>query len=205
MSMDTYVAAAIGFVIAAVLAMINSWLAGRESVAEEVRNQRIATYPAVWNRTSVVSRWPRTDAGRDQFLRLHEDLRRWYYAGGGLYLSTGARKRYEHLQLVLDAVLSTDQPNATEFYQSVMKAASYFRTGLTDDLETRQRRSVVVALVRRRADGLARREADARLRSVTALAARNAASTTEAGPGRPIHAVKSIDEELTLGGPEPTE
>jgi hypothetical protein len=64
-----------------------------------VRSRRIATHPAVWNRTIVVSRWPGTDADREQFVRLHEDLPRWYYAGGGLYLSTRARKRYEHLQL----------------------------------------------------------------------------------------------------------
>jgi hypothetical protein len=38
------------------MAMINSWLAGRESVAEGVRAQRIATYQAVWKRTNVIVR-----------------------------------------------------------------------------------------------------------------------------------------------------
>lgn len=203
--MDAYVAAAIGFVTAAALALVNSWLAGRENVAEGVRNQRIATYPAVWNRTSVVSRWPRTDAGREQFLRLHEDLRRWYYAGGGLYLSTRARERYEHLQLVLEAVVSIDDKQAGECYLAVMDAASYFRTGLTDDLETRERRSIVIALARRRADGQARRDADARLEKVRTFARGSAASTTDAATNPPIHAVTPVDEDLTLGGPAPTE
>jgi hypothetical protein len=183
--MDAYVAAAIGFVTAAVLAVINSWLAGRETLGESVRSQRVATYPAVWKRTNVVSRWPRTDAGREQLLRLHEDLRQWYYGGGGLYLSTRARKRYEHLQLVLEAVLSGDDANAAEFYQPAMEAASYFRTGLTDDLETRQRRGIVVALSRRRADGLADRRAEARLRGI------------KAGSTRPVHAVTPGDEKLS--------
>jgi hypothetical protein len=169
--MDAYVAAAIGFVTAAVLAMINSWLAGRASVAEGVRDQRIATYPEVWERTGVVSRWPRTDAGRDEFHRLHDDLRSWYYGTGGLYLSTRARRRYEHLQCILDAVRAVDEANAAGCYQSVMEAASYFRTGLTDDLETRDRRGIVVALARRRADRVASRAAEARLRGVRALAA----------------------------------
>jgi hypothetical protein len=204
MNMNAYVAAAIGFVTAAALALINSWLAGRENVAEGVRNQRIATYPAVWNRTRVVSRWPRTDAGREQFLRLHEDLRRWYYAGGGLYLSTRARKRYEHLQLVLEAVVSIDDKQAAERYRAVMEAASYFRTGLTDDLETRERRSIVVALARRRADDKARREADARLEDVKAIAGGGAARPSEVASSSPIHAVTTADEDLTLGGPEPT-
>jgi hypothetical protein len=197
--MDAYVAAAIGFVTAAVLAMINSWLAGRASVAEGVRDQRIATYPGVWSRTGVVSRWPRTDAGRGEFLRLHEDLRRWYYGGGGLYLSTRARKRYEHLQCILDAVLSVDEAAMAGCYQPVMDAASYFRTGLTDDLETRARRGVVVALARRRDDRTAWRAAQARLRSVTALASQHADSS------RPVHAVAPIDELLRLDGSSPTD
>jgi hypothetical protein len=196
--MDAYVAAAVGFVTAAVLAMINSWLAGRETVAEGVRTQRIATYPAVWKRTSVVSRWPRTDAGREHLLRLHEDLREWYYAGGGLYLSTGARKRYEHLQLVLEAVSSMEEAKAPQFYEPVMNAASYFRTGLTDDLETRQRHSVLVAVARRRDDRRAKRLADTRLQVVTAAA-------PETRYPRPIHAVTPLDEEQTLGGPAPAE
>jgi hypothetical protein len=199
---DPYVAAAIGFVTAAALALINNWLTGRENVAEGVRNQRIATYPGVWNRTGVVSRWPRTDAGREQFLRLHEDLRRWYYAGGGLYLSTRARQRHEHLQLVLEAVVSLDDKQAAGCYQDVMKAASYFRTALTDDLETRERRSIVVALARRRADGKDRKEADARLEKVRTIARRSAASRpTDAASRRPIHAVTREDEDLKLGGP----
>jgi hypothetical protein len=205
MSMAPYVAAAVGFVTAAVLAMINSWLTGRENVAEGVRNQRIAAYPAVWNRTGVVSRWPRTNAGREQFLRLHEDLRHWYFVGGGLYLSTRARKRYEHLQLVLQAVLSMNETKAAENYESVMQAASYFRTGLTDDLETRERRSVVIALARRRADRLAGREADTRLESARAVAKEDATLTGDASPGPPIHIVAPKDEELTIDKPASTE
>lgn len=191
--MDALVAAAIGFVTAAVLAMVNSWVSSREHVAEGVRTQRMATYPAAWKRTSVVSRWPRTDAGRDEFLRLHEDLRTWYYGAGGLYLSTRARARYEHLQVVLDAVMSMDEETAEKHYQAVMEAASYFRTGLTDDLETRQRSGFLVALSRRRGDRLARHNADVRLRSVAG----------GAHTGGPIHAVEQGEETFTLGGPAP--
>ncbi|GAA4691335.1 hypothetical protein [Nocardioides conyzicola] len=193
--MDALVAAAIGFVTAAVLAMVNSWLSGREHVAEGVRTQRMATYPAVWKRTGVVSRWPRTDAGREEFLRLHEDLRTWYYGAGGLYLSSRARARYEHLQVVLDAVLSMDEEKAAQHYQAVREAASYFRTGLTDDLETRQRSGIVVAVSRRRADGRADRKADERLRRVK--------SAGSAGTP-PIRAVEASDEDLAVG-PTPTE
>jgi len=70
-----------------------------------------------------------TDRRRPRTLvRLHEDLRRWYYAEGGMYLSTRARKRYEHLQLVLGSLLSQPESNITDHYESLMEAASYFRT-----------------------------------------------------------------------------
>lgn len=160
--MDAYIAAAIGFATAAVLAMVNSWLAGRETAAEGVRAQRIATYPTAWRRTGVVSRWPRTDAGRDHLLRLHVDLRRWYYGEGGMYLSAEARKRYEHLQLVLEAVL-TRAPGERSYYEEVMEAASYFRTGLTRDLESRDRRGSIAVLLARREEAAAERRAEERL------------------------------------------
>ena len=190
--MDAFVAAAIGFGTAALLAMVNSWILGREQVAAGVRDRRIAAYPAVWERTAVVSTWPRTDAGRAELLRLHEDLRRWYYAGGGLYLSSRARKKYEHLQVVLDAVLSLDETQTGAAYGPVMGAASYFRTGLTDDLETRERRSLLVSLARRKADRKARGKADERLRSL-GIDPRAEWSGTGAGP---VHALTPAEQEL---------
>lgn len=198
--MDAFVAAAIGFVAAALLAMVNSWLSGREHVEAGVRDRRIATYPAVWERTAVVSTWPRTDAGRAELLRLHEDLRQWYYAGGGLYLSSRARARYEHLQVVLDAVLSSDEIEIGAAYPSVMGAASYFRTGLTDDLETRERRSLLVTLARRKAGRVGKRKADVRLRSL-GIDPRAEWSGTGRGP---VHAVTPAEQELRLDGTTPT-
>jgi hypothetical protein len=200
--MDAYMAAIIGFVVAAVLAVINSWLTGREKVAEGVRAQRIAAYPAAWRRTGVVSRWPRTDVGREHLTRLHEDLRRWYYAEGGMYLSTRARKRYEHLQLVLGSFLSQPESNIADHYESLMEAASYFRTGLTKDLETRERRGSIAALLAWREESQAGHRADARLRAVTALS-----PTTPTGPGTAvaplIHHLTSEDERLDSEEPPP--
>jgi len=45
-----------------------------------------------------------------------------------MYLSTRARKRYEHLQLVLGSLLSQPESNIADHYESLMEAASYFRT-----------------------------------------------------------------------------
>ena len=136
--MDALWGAIIGLAVAAVLALINSWLNSREKVAENIRDQRIRTYPAVWERTSVVSRWPRTDATRDNAVRLHLDLRTWYYSSGGLFLSEDAQERYDHLQVVLEALLAKD-PAAPLEYDELMDAAHWLRDGLAEDLRTRQR------------------------------------------------------------------
>lgn len=143
--------AIIGLAVAAVLAIINSWLSDRETVADNIRDQRIRTYPAVWERTSVLSRWPRTDATRANAERLHVDLRTWYYSGGGLFLSEDAQARYEHLQVMLEVIIAkpADQPLP---YDELMEAAHWFRSGLAEDLRTPQRHNLigVWALRRRR-------------------------------------------------------
>jgi hypothetical protein len=200
--MDAFVAAVVGFVVAAVLALINSWLSGREKVAEGVRTQRIAAYPTAWRRTGVVSRWPRTDASREHIVRLHEDLRRWYYAEGGMYLSTRARKRYEHLQLVLEAFLSQPESNVADHYESLMEAASFFRTGLTKDLETRERWGSIATILALRDESQATRRADARLREVTA-ASPAVPGTHDSAASPVIHHLTAEDERL-VGGEAPS-
>lgn len=147
---DALLGAIIGLLVAAVLAMLNSWLTDREKVAESVREQRVRTYPSVWERTSVVSRWPRTDATREHAVHLHLDLRRWYYSGGGLFLSRAARERYEHLQVMLEAIVAQGDDGPLGHYEELMDAASWFRTGLTSDLQTRQSRNPLTAWSERR-------------------------------------------------------
>jgi hypothetical protein len=98
-----------------------------------------------------------------------------------------------------------DEAKASACYESVMEAASYFRTGLTDDLETRERRSAIAAFARRQADVRARRTADTRLQTLAAVTPGKAESRRVAGPGLPIHEVSSSDEELKLRNPTPTE
>lgn len=143
--MDGLLGAIIGLAVAAVLAIINSWLSDRQKVAEGVRDERIRTYPAVWERTSVVSRWPRTDATREHATHLHLDLRKWYYSGGGLFLSEDTQDRYEHLQVVLEAVIAQSPNEPLHEYDQLMDAAHWFRAGLAEDLRTRERHNALSA------------------------------------------------------------
>ena len=52
----------------------------------------------------------------------------------------------------------------------LMEAASYFRTGLTKDLETRDRSGSIAAILAWREERAAAGRADARLRALTAAA-----------------------------------
>jgi hypothetical protein len=202
---DGFLGAVIGLAVAAVLAIINSMLSDRQKVAEGVRDQRIRTYPAAWERTGVVSRWPHTDATRAHASRLHLDLRRWYYSGGGLFLSEDARERYEHLQVVLEAIVAQDPDHPLEEYDDLLEAAHWFRLGLADDLRIRHQGNAITswrAKRRRRAEGA---EAVAREQRVGARVYASHGATMRKVPDRTQRvALTEPDERLTLPPQPPT-
>jgi hypothetical protein len=134
----------------AITAAVNSWLAARARVAEELREQRLDPYREIWVQTALFSRWPWTDATYGHVRSFHVDLRQWYYADGGMLLSENARARYGHVQEVAEALVELDRPDDEvldpEHYRPLMQAASALRTALTEDLESRQQRSVLLAV-----------------------------------------------------------
>lgn len=195
--MDGLLGAIVGLAVAAVLAIINAMLSDRAKVAEGVRDQRIRTYPAAWERTGVVSRWPHTDATRAHCSRLHLDLRRWYYSGGGLFLSEDARERYEHLQVVLEAIVAQDPAHPLEGYDDLLEAAHWFRLGLADDLRIRHQGNAFSdwrAKRVRRAEGA---EAVAREQRVGARVYASQGATVRKPPD-PSRRVPLTDDEETL-------
>jgi len=154
------IVAVVAVIGAAIGAAVSSWLGGRQAVSQDTREHRLASYPSVWSRTSVVSRWPKTTARFENLCDLHTDLRTWYYTIGGLYLSENARTRYGQLQELLGRVVDRDDETAAgadadAAYDDVMEAASAFRSALTEDISSRQQRSVLAAVGRR---GTHRRE-----------------------------------------------
>jgi hypothetical protein len=197
---DGLLGAIIGLAVAAVLAIINSMLSDREKVAEGVRDQRIRTYPAAWERTGVVSRWPHTDATRAHASRLHLDLRRWYYSGGGLFLSEDARERYEHLQVVLEAIVAQDPDHPLDQYDDLIEAAHWFRLGLAEDLRIRHSSAISTwrAKRRRRAEG---DEAVAREQRVGARVYVSDGATARTTPDR-ARRISLTDDDERLRLPE---
>jgi len=58
------VTSVLGLITAAILALINSWVSTRAGVDENLRTQRLQCYPALWNATAAVPRWPRAEVTR---------------------------------------------------------------------------------------------------------------------------------------------
>jgi hypothetical protein len=152
MSNDTsraLVAAVLGLVSAGVLALLNNWINARAGIDENLRTQRLENYPDLWASTAAVSRWPRSTVHRWNLDDLHRTLRSWYYGKGGLFLSEQSRARYGDLQELIAALVTANDRGAAidvlapDAYTDLMETASALRTALTEDLDTRRRRSAL--------------------------------------------------------------
>lgn len=140
------ITAVLGLLTAGVLALINNWINVRAGVDEDLRERRLKEYPALWTATGAVSRWPRAVVNRSTLDELHRTLRSWYYAQGGLFLSEQSRARYGDVQQLIAAFLAADDGEATDVlapigYTDLMETASVLRVALTQDLDTRRRKS----------------------------------------------------------------
>jgi len=141
------ITAVVGLVTAAVLALVNSWISARAGVDENLREKRLAVYPALWTASAAFSRWPEQTATRASLEALHDRLRIWYYDEGGLFLSTVARARYGDVQELIAALVAApghaDGRLNHHRYADLRDTASALRTALTEDLDTRRRRSIM--------------------------------------------------------------
>jgi hypothetical protein len=135
----------VGLLSAAALALLNSAITARAGIDEDLREKRFTAYPQLWLTTGAVSRWPRATVTKESLEATHETLRSWYYGGGGVFLSSTARDRYGDLQEMIAALMKRrgdgSDELAEESYTALMETASALRTALTEDLDTRRRRS----------------------------------------------------------------
>ncbi|WP_328322653.1 hypothetical protein OHA70_28050 [Kribbella sp. NBC_00382] len=156
---------------AGVIALVNSWISTRAGIDENLRDQRLAAYPELWKATGAVPRWPRTEPTRGQLEQLHESYRTWYYSKGGLFMSESARARYGDVQELLDAVLQHKSPDGVltaGAYTDLMLTTSALRTAMTQDLDTRRRRSVLQRWQRARWHRKAAADAQVRIKRTAA-------------------------------------
>ncbi|WP_343968376.1 hypothetical protein [Kribbella koreensis] len=171
--MRAVVTGVLALLTAGVIALVNSWISTRAGIDENLRDQRLAAYPELWKATGAVPRWPRTEPTRDQLEQLHESYRTWYYSKGGLFMSESARARYGDVQELLDAVLQhkspdTSGPLTATAYTDLMLTTSALRTAMTQDLDTRRRRSLLQRWQRTRWHRKAAADAQLRIKQTAA-------------------------------------
>src|SRR5262249_11060585 len=75
--------------------------------AMDLRRRRIRVYKPLWALTALLPRWPRNpEVTYEELLGFTKALRKWYFDGGGIYLSrTTHDQAYYPLQQELERVL----------------------------------------------------------------------------------------------------
>jgi hypothetical protein len=118
-----------------------STLAMASTVDTDLRGRRITAYTELWKKTGTLPQWPRNRELTYQDLRaLTDELRKWYFETGGMYLSTTAQKAYAETQESLTSVLAKDQDGKVSDpdYDSIRGKCSALRAELTGDLLSRR-------------------------------------------------------------------
>lgn len=154
--MTAFYIACVGVAGTVLGAAITGALATRARVNDDMRQLRLGAYPSLWGLTSCFSKWPATPMSYSELREFLESFRAWYYQSGGLYLSINSQDRYGELHELLVACFGTSEgeavpapppgeiPEAT--YRSVREAVSTLRRALTEDLESRRQRSLVLRI-----------------------------------------------------------
>jgi hypothetical protein len=177
------ISAVSGLAVAAVGAVVRGALAQRAGTDEELRKVRTEVYPWIWERTSIIPRWPRPELSYQQLRTFDDELRGWYFGQeevledlrktpGGLYLSENSRERYGELKdLIALTLVAAENEGAVPnpVCEHLLQACTALRNALTEDLDTRRKRSVWWSIERRRLHRRQKREAERRKQDVKAL------------------------------------
>ena len=87
------ISALIGGLVAFLGSIINNALEKRSRIDESLREARLAVYQPLWQRTSLLPKWPQADdATYEKLYDFSVWLRSWYYGEGGSISPTGRKK-----------------------------------------------------------------------------------------------------------------
>ena len=118
-------------------------LAQASAFDTDLRERRIPVYTELWRLTRLLPKWPRATGITGHHLRsFSENLRKWYFSGGGMFLSYESVDAYKHLQDELAAFLA-GRPSLSESitgpeYDWFRECCSALRTELTNDIVSRR-------------------------------------------------------------------
>jgi len=107
------------------------------SVDLELRRARATPYQELWRLTRRLPLWPKDDLVTNaDMATFSRELRNWYFAGGGMWLSRESRKAYEVLQRRLQDFSGREGPLLA--YDEILGLCSQLRSELTRDLSSRR-------------------------------------------------------------------
>ena len=111
----------------------------------DLRKRRIDVYTELWEKTKILSKWPRNpDVTYIALKDFSEALKEWYFEKGGMFLSrTTHNKAYIPLQ---EAITNTIKQKGgpiyegitDEEYDRIRELCSNLRTHLTEDIISRK-------------------------------------------------------------------
>jgi hypothetical protein len=110
----------------------------RRDLEVELRRQRLQAFKALWALSEPLAKYGRTGpAARvtpTDMEKLSSDLRHWYFAQGGMFLTDESRDAYfdfqDALQRVVERAVDKDQELAEETREEIRMKGSSLRTTL---------------------------------------------------------------------------
>jgi hypothetical protein len=107
------------------------------SVDLDLRKARSTPYQDLWRLTRRLPLWPKDEnVTYPDMVNFSGELRDWYFAGGGMWLSRESRKAYEVLQSRLQDC--REREGHLHEYEEIRGLCSRLRSELTADLSSRR-------------------------------------------------------------------
>jgi hypothetical protein len=112
---------------------------------KDLRNERIEAYQGLWHLFQYLGRYDLPEALTAELLKkLSEEMRDWYFGGGGLYLSEQSRTTYFKLKEDIKNILDNTEEDRwdallnPEDRKLVLEQGHLLRDSLTHDVGTRK-------------------------------------------------------------------
>ena len=104
-----FISSFVGALVSYLGAWIKSALEMRSKIDEALLHKRTELYKVLWDKTKILPKWPREDnVTYEKLICFSTELRKWYFDGGGLYLSRSAQRAYAKVQVIRNAPDVTD-------------------------------------------------------------------------------------------------
>lgn len=144
--LNIVIPAIVGAVTGLMAAYFKSLVDYRHEISADLLEKRFGAYTEVWKLTEILPKWPKSSNVTKQTLdQFSLNLQKWYFNTGGFLLSGKSSEAYRKLQDTLESNTNTQKETekiTDEQYEIIRSACSNFRTQLTEDLLSRQRRKL---------------------------------------------------------------